>query len=374
MNTAHDLTLRLAELLRSERSALAEFLLALAAFHRDERWRELGHTSLFYFLRRELGLSAGAAQHRKTAAELILDFPGIVEPIRKGRLCLSTVCEVQKVLTRENWSEVMPRFFGLSKREAEALVAELQPVEVVPLRAVVTAVRTPASPFQTAPPGPDTPTFTHCAFHLDETVTEIKSGSAPVRVAPPPRDSAVPLTADLRRVHYTVSKRFLDKLDRARDALSHSDPGASVEQILEKGLDLILDRSARRRGLVAKPRKAKVPSLPPVRGSRYVPAEVRRAVWERDGGKCQFKLASGESCGSTYQVEIDHLTPLARGGGATVEELRCACRSHNDEAARQVFGDAWMDRFTRRGRRARESGPDAAVTASAPPGNPAPPG
>ena len=64
--------------------------------------------------------------------------------------------------------------------------------------------------------------------------TDIKP--APVHPAPvPPRDSAVPLTADLRRVHYTVSKRFLDKLDRARDALSHSDPGASVEQFLEKG-------------------------------------------------------------------------------------------------------------------------------------------
>ncbi|HUL59027.1 MAG TPA: HNH endonuclease, partial [Anaeromyxobacteraceae bacterium] len=254
MNTARDLTLRLAELLRSERSALAEFLLVLAAFHKDERWRELGHTSLFYFLRRELGLSAGAAQHRKTAAELILDFPGIVEPIREGRLCLSTVCEVQKVLTRENWSDILPRFFGLSKREAVALVAELQPAEVVPLRAVVTAVRAPASPSRAAPPVPDAPSFTYSAFHLGETVTEIKSGPAPVRLAPP-RDTAVPLTADLRRVHYTVSKQFLDKLDRARDALSHSDPGASVEQILEKGLDLILDRSAKRRGLVAKPRK-----------------------------------------------------------------------------------------------------------------------
>ncbi|HUL58980.1 MAG TPA: HNH endonuclease signature motif containing protein, partial [Anaeromyxobacteraceae bacterium] len=142
--------------------------------------------------------------------------------------------------------------------------------------------------------------------------------------------------------------------------------------ILEKGLDLILDRSAKRRGLVAKPRKAKIPSLPPERGSRYVPAEVRRAVWERDGGRCQFKLASGEICGSTYQVEIDHKTPYARGGGATAEELRCACRSHNDEAARQAFGDEWMDRFTRRKRRARESGPHALVAAPAPPGSPAP--
>jgi hypothetical protein len=29
-----------------------------------------------------------------------------------------------------------------------------------------------------------------------------------------------PLTADLRRLHLTVSKRFLEKLEAARDALS----------------------------------------------------------------------------------------------------------------------------------------------------------
>jgi len=369
MDTAHDLTRRLAELLRSERSALAEFLLALAAFHRDERWRELGHTSLFCFLRRELGLSAGPAQQRKTAAELIIDFPEVIGPLRDGRLCMSTVCDVQKVLTPENWKDLLPRFFGLSHKEAEALVAELRPAETVPLRSLVTAVR-PATRIVAGlapPPVGAAPLLT------SEVVTDIKP--APVHPAPvPPRDSAVPLTADLRRVHYTVSKRFLDKLDRARDALSHSNPGASVEQILEKGLDLILDRSAKRRGLVAKPRKAKVPSLPPVSGSRYVPAEVRRAVWERDSGKCQFRLASGEICGSTYQVEIDHVTPFARGGGATAEELRCACKSHNDAAARQAFGDAWMNRFTRRKRRARESGPDAPVTAPSAPERLAPPG
>ena len=208
-----------------------------------------------------------------------------------------------------------------------------------------------------------------------EVVIEIKPEETPPRPVPPPRDTAVPLTADLRRVHYTVSKRFLAKLDRARDALSHSNPGASVEEILEKGLDLILDRSAKRKGLVAKPRTAKAPAPPPVRGSRYLPAEVRRAVWERDGGKCQFRLASGEICGSTYQVEIDHWkTPFARGGGATIGELRCACRSHNDEAARQVFGDAWMDRFTRRKRRgsaARE--PGAAPGEPSSPERPPPP-
>jgi hypothetical protein len=35
----------------------------------------------------------------------------------------------------------------------------------------------------------------------------------------------------------TVSRRFLEKLEAARDALSHSHPGADVEAILEAGLE-----------------------------------------------------------------------------------------------------------------------------------------
>ena len=44
-------------------------------------------------------------------------------------------------------------------------------------------------------------------------------------------------TIKLRRLHVTVSRRFLEKLEAARDALSHSHPGADVEAILEAGLE-----------------------------------------------------------------------------------------------------------------------------------------
>ncbi len=137
--------------------------------------------------------------------------------------------------------------------------------------------------------------------------------------------------------------RFLKKLEAARDALSHSHPGAGLEEVLETGLDLLLERSAKRKGLVKKPRKTPPrPSSDP----EYVPAHVRRAVWQRDGGKCQWPLASGGVCGSTRRLELDHTIARARGGPPTTDNLRCLCRAHNLIAARHVFGDAWMDRFT----------------------------
>jgi hypothetical protein len=172
-----------------------------------------------------------------------------------------------------------------------------------------------------------------------------------------------PLDAKLARVHMTVPRRLLEKLEAARDALSHSHPGASRDEIIEAGLDLLLERAAKRRGLVKNPRKsapapeatssdapaaerATSPSSKP--RSRYVPADVRRAIWKRDQGNCQWPVDGGGICGATYQVEIDHIDGFALGAATTVEECRLLCRPHQDVSARELYGDALMDHYTAR--------------------------
>jgi hypothetical protein len=49
MTNAREETSRLADLLRREHDALAEFLVALADFDRRRLWETLGHSSLFSF-------------------------------------------------------------------------------------------------------------------------------------------------------------------------------------------------------------------------------------------------------------------------------------------------------------------------------------
>ena len=165
--------------------------------------------------------------------------------------------------------------------------------------------------------------------------------AAPLPAARP--DEVDPLTGDLRRFHTTVSKRFLDKLAAARDALSHSHPGADTETVLEAALDLLLAANDKKKGIVKKPRPCPArPSASP----RHIPADVKRAVWTRDGGCCRWPLASGGVCGSTTRLEFDHIVPVARGGASTIANLRVTCRFHNQHAARQVFGEPWMNQFT----------------------------
>jgi hypothetical protein len=348
MHGARDFSRRIASLLAEERNSLAEFLVALADFDRQRGWAALGYATLFQYLERELTLTSSAAARRMTAAGLVQRFPAVVAPLRDGRVCMSVVYELAKALTPENAGEVLPRFYGLSKREAEALVATLKPVAHPPRREVVTTVA------QAAPPASAAATV-----RVPERTSpgEVRKGmpaaagglsSAPAR----PRDEVEPLDADLRRYHLTVSKAFLAKLAAAKDALSHAIPGGDTEAVLSAALDLLLEQTAKRRGLVKQPRSAPPrPSNDP----RHVPAAVAREVWQRDGGRCAFPLPDGAICGSTTRLQLDHVVAVALGGGTEPANLRVACERHYQLAARQTFGDRWMDRFARK----RPVGPGA---------------
>ncbi len=397
LHAARQLRDGLASLLRAERTAAADFLLALSDFDRRRGWEPLGHASLFAFLRVELGLSKGGAFFRQTAARLLHRFPDLIEPLRDGRLCITTVVELAKVLTEANQANVLPRFYGCSSQEAKEVVAELVPMASPPVRPVVTAVVSPRLPVPERPVEPQA-ALVAAPSDMPLAVTGQVQSTEPLLTHPArasaSRDDVEPLTADLRRLHVTVTKLFLEKLSAARDGLSHAIPGATTEQVLDAALDLLLEKQVRARGLVKRPRmvapvaspastptptptstpasaivRPKTPMEPLHRrpGPRKkVPADVRRAVWERDQGRCVWPLDSGGVCGSTHQVEVDHsAVPWARGGQATLANLRLLCHPHNKLAAKLAFGARCVERYggtrdTRRRQAATAGSPDQA--------------
>ena len=266
-------------LLRKEQAAMADFLLALADFDRRRGWEALGHASLFAFLVAELGLSTSSTYWRQSAARLLQDFPEVERHLRQGRLCLTTTAELARVLTEENKEAVLPRFLGISSREAKEIVAELLPREAPPLRSVVTSAApavlrfepalvaasvTLAFPLPTAAP----PTAPSADWPVSAKIsdTDPESFRAPEMKMTQPvrgvasRDDVEPLTADLRRLHVTVNREFLRELERARDGLSHAIPNATTGQVLQAALRLLLEKQARARGLVKRPRTRPAPA------------------------------------------------------------------------------------------------------------------
>src|SRR5581483_151964 len=53
-----------------------------------------------------------------------------------------------------------------------------------------------------------------------------------------------------------------------------------------------------------------------------IPSELRRAVFERDGGRCV-------ECGSNFDLQYDHVLPVALGGATTLENLQLLCAECN---------------------------------------------
>jgi 5-methylcytosine-specific restriction endonuclease McrA len=80
----------------------------------------------------------------------------------------------------------------------------------------------------------------------------------------------------------------------------------------------------------------------PRQRGRHVPAALRRAVFERDEGRCTFQSDSGEHCRETAHLELHHLVPFARGGEHRLDNLTLRCRAHNALAAEQDFGRAFV--------------------------------
>jgi len=56
-------------------------------------------------------------------------------------------------------------------------------------------------------------------------------------------------------------------------------------------------------------------------------------VWPVDGG---------EVCGSEWRLEADHVEAAAKGGATDVSSARLLCQKHNDQHARETFGEAFM--------------------------------
>lgn len=56
----------------------------------------------------------------------------------------------------------------------------------------------------------------------------------------------------------------------------------------------------------------------------YVPLSntIRDAIKKRDGEKCNY-------CGSTHDLEIDHILPVSKGGNSNAENLQVLCKQCN---------------------------------------------
>jgi 5-methylcytosine-specific restriction endonuclease McrA len=288
-------------------------------------------------------------------------FPGLADALRDGRLCLSTLALLGQVLTGENAEELVARAAWRTTAEVDHLVASLKPrqapregIRKLPGPATVEPAGTAgeaASPVN-APPSLATP----------QALTLPVSASAPAEFSVPgPLGANRPRTAEMRAVsegqwslRATIDRACKDDLETLTMLLSHKVPRGDLAAVLHEAIRCGLEKHGKRKGAV-KPARKVAPKAVPSKNPAAIPAEVRRQVWERDGGRCAWTGPDGKRCGSRWQLEVDHVDPVARGGTSTLSTLRLACRGHNLLYAEQVYGREFMQKY-RKGESAIDGG------------------
>jgi hypothetical protein len=345
--SARDLDRRLADLVRRERHLAVQFVVELAGFAKRELYRELGYTSLFYYCVRQLGLSKSSAFRRSEAARLIARFPVIADRLAEGRLSIRALVELREVLTEENHAGVLTRAEGKSQEEAQCLAVEYRPKPVP--RDVVRVLPMPRDPLAPSgslgPPASIAPSAPPTLPALLGAPDLVPAGT---KKPPLPPEVVKPLTPELRRLNVTITAEFIDELEQVRVALPHQCPDGNFEQVVREAFKLVLERDRKRKALTDRQRAQ--PETPG-ENDRYVPAAVKRAVWERDKGRRTWPMGDGEVCGATHRLEFDHDLEVALGGKPTVGNVRLLCKSHNLMKAEQHLGRAFMAKF-RKGYRA----------------------
>jgi hypothetical protein len=294
-------------------------------------------------------MSHDSALKRLRAARAAREFPAVFEAVAAGRLNLTAVVMLTPALTTGDIEALLAAAANRSKADLEKLLAQLRPRPDLPAQVVqlapVESVGLPETSEQAEP-----------APFLLESADAACSQFHKVAPGPPEQHARVrALSPGRYALQVTIGQSAHDKLREAQDLLGHAVPSGDLATVLERALDALVNQLKKRKfAATARPRRAaRRASANP----RHIPAQVKRAVVARDGGRCTFVSESGHRCEARSRLELDHVVPVARGGQSTVDGLRLRCRTHNQMAADQAFGAGYM----RRKRSRPEAAPNPAV-------------
>ncbi|MDG0815872.1 HNH endonuclease [Bdellovibrio svalbardensis] len=315
----HELCLRMEKLVRSERKITHLILMHILEIESRRLYADLGFDGMFSYLTKGLGYSESGAYRRLQSARILKQVPSAADKLETGALNLSQLTQVQKCLKEASKLNAA----DCSKERTQALLEKIENKNT----------------FQT------------------EKVLAIEFNKAVQlhEVVKPQGDESV-------RLEITFSKKQYEELEQARALLSHVCPDGTWSEVLavlaQKFNQSKLGKNSTQ-GFAAKQEKAvapaecmdaagieKVEAASSVKSGadegtaktktgsmaerKYLSVKIRRDLFAKAQGCCEYRDAkSGRTCGSTYQLQVDHIYPRALGGGDEQTNLRILCRSHN---------------------------------------------
>jgi hypothetical protein len=311
-----------------ERRATVELIAHLAEVDKRKLHRGQGYGSLFVYCTEALHLAEHATYKRIVAARACRRFPMLLDRLADGSLNLSTLRLIAPHLTRENLTAVVGEAIGRRKRDVEALVARLAPQPDV----AQSLRKLPAKPDPVESSAPD-------AVEQRDDALRPAMADPPDLVLPAPPPQSPPVAAlapDRYRIQFTVGPETHDTLRQLQALLRREIPDGDLAALFHRALSLLLEETVRKK-LAATDRPRSRPG-PRDLHSRQKPADLVRAVWRRDGGRCAFVARNGRRCGEESFLEFHHLEAYALGGEMSEENISLRCHAHNQYEAELLFG------------------------------------
>jgi hypothetical protein len=265
-----------------------------------------GYSSIFDYCIRRLKYSSSTAGRLIQAARCIREHPEVLQMLEEREVSVSSICQVAKILDADNKDSILERIKGASRRDVERIACDYRPPVALRDRMVPVRVAT----------GDGIEIMMLTQFLASEEfagifdeVRNLMSGSGEMSYG----DVALAVFREYRDRHSPIARQ------QRREARK----GAASLHSHRWERDDAIDRT------------------------RYIPDEVRDAVFVRDGGQCTFTAPDGTRCRCRKGVEVDHINPFAKNGGHSLSNLRLLCGGHNRLAAEKSMGRHVMQPYWR---------------------------
>lgn len=367
----------LASLAARDRENTVAMLVCLEEAERRQIYAPAGYDKMHRYCVHVLRMSEDMAWRRLATARAACRWPQIYSAIAGGLLTISSVAMLSRYLTDENVNDLLKDAVGLSYRHLDRMLARRFPRPDLPTRwhrraaNVVAALdatvredtadvaeepRTDTPELQRPDPGQlmldmtESPATSRLSDpeHSASEDTPVSAASSSRAPAPDGTPAHTP-AAERTRVMYvaparvalqvTLSEQALALLEEAQALLTHSGSHRpDLAEVIENAAELLVAKLRKQRFGEGVESRGRSGSQDP----RYIPSSIRQTVIERDGEGCGYVAPDGTRCGTLENLEFDHITPVARGGTATAENLRLRCRRHNQLEAENLYGEAFM--------------------------------
>jgi 5-methylcytosine-specific restriction endonuclease McrA len=301
--------LSLKQLSRSERKITHEVLLHIIEVEKREIYRDYSYDRVYEYLIEEMSYDESGAYRRIQAARILKNSSGISEKLIEGTLKLTQLVKLDtfikhemkegKLVTQETRDQILNKLEHKTGRETEQILAE---------------------------------EFNYTPKKRPKETTQ-KDGSVRVEITFTQEERAIIKTAqdlishvvydyDLAQAFVHLAKSEIKKkhgasTKKTSQANSKQNSGIATSKAEEAPKALTQSFC-----LAQKPRR------------KHIPMKIQREVRTKANHRCEHIHPNATRCTSTYQTQIDHVIPVAKGGTNTPANLRLLCANHNRFAAK----------------------------------------